>query len=193
MRGFHLVGPIEAWLEVARHATHEELVQIGDGLVRYQNPITSLGAIRQFLNQPGGGLPTSRALAALADMRQGTDSIAETIVRRWIVTSRLPEPQVNRILTDADGQFMARVDCFIEQYQTVAEYDGMVHEGEHSRTRDNIRRDLLRRNGIEVVVATRADLADPSRFLQTLLAALSRQAKALRLPIPQMSPLGLGK
>ncbi|MCL1897324.1 MAG: hypothetical protein FWG16_00665 [Micrococcales bacterium] len=169
---------------MAREATHEELVQIGDGLMRFRDPITDPATISQFLDGQSNHLPTIKARAALADMRQGTDSIRETEMRGWIVNAGLPVPQVNPTLVDSTGQFLARVDCLFEQWMTVAEYDGMVHDATHNRTRDNIRRQVLRNHHYEVVVATKADLADPSRFVHSLALALVRQAKRLHVSAP---------
>ena len=143
LRGLRLVPPTEAWLQVATIASHEELVQIGEGLVRYNKPLTNLVAIKQFLIRRGSDLPVKRALAAWADMRAGTESIRETEMRRWIVNSGLPEPTVNLTLVSDQGEFLARLDGLIEALMTGVEYDGYPHDSSTARVKDNERRRRL--------------------------------------------------
>ena len=184
LRGLTLATPLEAWWQLAAIANHEELVQIGEGLIRRKNPISDLVAIRVFLEHRGGGPIARRMTTVLSDMRPGTDSIRETQMRRWIVNDGLPEPQVNAVIVDTHGQFLAMVDGFIETYHTVVEYDGAVHNPEANRIRDNDRRRRLRHHGYPVVVATASDIADPSRFLAEVRATLATQAANLGLTPP---------
>jgi len=184
VQGLQVAKPVEAWLGCALMACHEEMVQIGEGLMRYKNPITDPASIERFVRKRGGGLPVGRALAALVDMRPGTDSIRETQMRRWIVTSGLPEPQVNPSLLDDRGDLLARPDCYFASYRTLAEYDGDVHGSEANRVRDANRRRRLQNHGYELVTATKADLPNPMRFLKDLEAALGRQSAQLGLAAP---------
>ena len=97
----------------------------------------------------------------------------------------LPQPALNPELTLGDEaralypHATVRPDLFWEEARFDAEYDGDVHEGELSRTRDAGRRAALEAEEITIVTLTYPQVADDATF--DVLAR--RIAKALGTPV----------
>jgi hypothetical protein len=84
-----------------------------------------------------------RAAAALA--RPRVESPKETETRLLLVDAGLPEPLTNYVITDAEGNFVARVDLAWPRLRACVEYEG---EG-HRTDRDQFRKDITRRERLE--------------------------------------------
>ncbi|MDR1428309.1 MAG: hypothetical protein LBJ08_11235, partial [Bifidobacteriaceae bacterium] len=94
-QGIRSCDPIEAWMQVAKIAHHEELVQLGDQLVRRDNPLTTMAELRRRVAQCAGRRHIRKLRRALEDVRPGTQSIYETWLRRLSLDAGLPEPEIN--------------------------------------------------------------------------------------------------
>ena len=92
-------------------------------------------------------------------VRERVESPMETVVRLMLVFARLPEPECNRDIFDAVGNFLARGDMVYFGYKVLIEYDGWQHERDSKqRQHDRERRELLEANGWRVIVVTSEDL-----------------------------------
>jgi very-short-patch-repair endonuclease len=83
------------------------------------------------------------------------------------------------VFTDSDG-FIARVDFFFPDQNTVVEFDGLTKYADGSAetlVREKIREDRLRALGLEVVRITWADLAHPSRTAMRIREAFARSRR----------------
>jgi len=179
--GLRVVAPVDAWLQIAARATHEELVEIGDGLMRYKDPLSSRTDIGRVLEGWSGRRGIAVARSAYAEMRPGTESIKETQLRRTIIAAGLPEPQVQVPVYDADGVLVARGDLGYGQYLLLIEYDGKVHNSELARRRDNARRRTVEALGYRMIVATAPDLARPTPLIRAIEDAIRSQIERLGL------------
>ncbi|WP_305003843.1 hypothetical protein [Antiquaquibacter soli] len=108
--GLRMSAPSAAWCELAELATLDELIIAGDALLRRQNPLADRPALLEAISRWG----RRRGAVALAEavqwVRPGTDSPQETRIRLVLLRAGLPEPQVNAVIADADGRFVALGD-----------------------------------------------------------------------------------
>jgi hypothetical protein len=186
--GLRVVAPEDAWIQAAADgATLDELVEIGDGLVRRVDPLSTPCALREALGRWAGRPGVDRARQALALVRPGTGSIRETRLRLAIVRAGLPEPKVGLVIADDFGTFVAEPDLTIKEYKTIAEYDGAVHGGEARRRRDVRRRRTLEELGYRVLTATADDVATMDRFIAALRRVVAEQATRLGLEAPSIA------
>jgi excinuclease ABC A subunit len=123
----------------------------------------------------GHGARLARRAARL--VREGVDSPMESRLRMLIVLSGLPEPQVNVIVRNSDGEWIVRFDLCYPALKLAVEYDGRQHaESDAQWARDIDRRELLDRWGYRLVVVRSTDLyQDPERTLHRIRSALREQ------------------
>jgi hypothetical protein len=174
--GMPVVDPVDAWLQAAADgASHAELVQMGDGLIRYKDPLTTVERIAEVLERRVGRRGTVAARVALADLRPGTESIKETELRQLIVAAGLPEPRVQVVVLDQDGNIAGRTDLGLDGVMVLMDYDGAVHLTESARRSDNARRRRLEQLGYRLIVATADDLANPRPLIRAVEDAIRDQ------------------
>jgi hypothetical protein len=172
--GLRCSDPVEAWMQAAQYATVAELVIIGDGLMRLDKPLATLGDLESRVARARGRRHIRKLRQALTLIRVGTDSPRETWLRLVAADAGLPEPSVNQSVYDARLQFLARFDLYWEDLALAAEYDGHYHELPGRRIKDNERRRRVEAAGIRMVVATKADYRDPSRLIAALRQTAAR-------------------
>ncbi len=154
--GLPTVHPVDAWCQLGSSLTTRELVAVGDALVRRVDPIATLDelavAVRRWA--PRRGVRSLRE--ALPLVRERTDSRQETELRLDAAEAGLPEPEVNGIIVDDDGRFVAYGDLVYREYRTVLEYDGEQHRVDDVQfARDVGRLDDLARLGWRVIRVTK--------------------------------------
>jgi hypothetical protein len=87
----------------------------------------------------------------------------------------LPEPELQHIVRDLDGAFVARVDLAYAEDRILIEYDSFQeHTGKLALVRDSARRNAVTALGYRVLTATAEDLHDDA-------LALSRAIRRLRV------------
>jgi hypothetical protein len=166
--------PIEAWMLAAKIATIEELIQLGDQLLRRDNPLTTLQQLRRRVANAGRRRHIRKIRHALEFIRAGTQSIFETWMRLRGTEAGMPEPQINVDIYDQEGNFVARPDLLWEALQTAGEYDGDYHGDNNRRLQDNERRRRMEIHGIHIITATKNDLSDPTRLHRAFRHARTR-------------------
>ncbi len=102
----------------------------------------------------------------------GAESPRESHLRVLLRRARLPRPEVNGVITDADGQFLARGDLVFRRERVIVEYDGEVHAPMAQRAKDAARRAVLREHGWIVVEVVGEDMRYPPRIVARVRAAL---------------------
>ena len=108
-----------------------------------------------------GGRGAARMNAALDAIRVGSESSEETRLRLVLGRAGLPEPELNWVLRDAGGRFVARLDLAYPRWQVGTEYDGRQHAFDVDQfRRDSDRWPAIRRAGWEVVRVLRHHLRD---------------------------------
>lgn len=141
--------PMRTWLELAQFLAHQELVILGDHLVRtpyfrYEGrsaPWVRLDRFRDFLHTAPRLKGISKARLALGEVRVGSDSPAETMLRLAIVRAGLPEPML-QVAADAGDPRSPRADLGYPGAKIAIQYDGASHfvadQARKDQRRDNI-------------------------------------------------------
>ncbi|MDR1808663.1 MAG: endonuclease domain-containing protein [Propionibacteriaceae bacterium] len=173
--GITVAEPEICLAQVAGRATRDELVILGDGLMRRQNPLTSPPGLASFLRYAKGRRGVARIRSVLPLLRAGTDSPRETVSRLLLVDAGLPCPTVNlRVVTPDGPRFL---DMAYEEANLGFEYDGRIHQREGGAEADARRRRLLQDLGWEIINITDHDLVrDPDSVVRSVALALGRRA-----------------
>jgi len=124
-----------------------------------------------------------RSLLTLVDAR--SESVGESRLRVHLAALGIPViPQV--VIRDRSGDFVARVDLWVEGTGVVVEFDGRVKYtdgGPEALFAEKRREDRLRRLGYVVVRVTWSDLGRPDRVI-----AWIRQARLAAPEDPALNP-----
>jgi hypothetical protein len=176
--GMRVTSPIDTWIALATMLPIDDLVVMGDGLVCRQNPVATLeqlaDAVSDALRRPG----IKRLRAALALIRPRTDSARETALRLIVVRAGLPEPEVNAVIVDAEGRFVAFGDLFFRAQRVLLEYDGGGHFEQGQFDRDIDRLDDIMALDIRVIRVNKKLMLTPERIIAKLTAALAARGPA---------------
>lgn len=178
-----VVTPATAWVQLAGALPVDDLVVLGDSLVRRASPVSRPDLLADAVHGLAfGARGRRRAFEALGLVRPGTDSSMETRTRLVLVRAGLPEPLVNVEVRTADGRFVALPDLQYPLHRVVVEYDGDVHRTDPRLWRRDVeRRQRLEDAGWAVVTATADDvLHHPDRLVRRV-----RRVLRSRTPSPR--------
>jgi Protein of unknown function (DUF559) len=101
----------------------------------------------------------------------------ETRLRLLIVFAGLPEPEVNLVLRNDEGNWKRRFDLCYRMWKLVIEYDGRQHAYDDEQwTHDLDRREELDGMGWRLIVVQRNGIYnDPLRTLRRIRSALEER------------------
>jgi Protein of unknown function (DUF559) len=181
-RGLLISEPTCVFLQLAAARTDlVDLVALGDSLVRRKRT-TPGGLVDVADGYVGKGSRLARRAASY--VRPGVDSPKESRLRMLIVLGGLPEPRVNHILRELNGDWSQRLDLCYPELKVIVEYDGR----HHSEVRANWLKDIKRREALErlgwrfVIVTAEGLYDDPFDTLQRIRFALADRGWHLRSP-----------
>lgn len=145
--GVRLTSRNKTWLDLAQILPVEDLVVIGDHLVRrprprYENrsePYALIEELRGIIAAHKGKRGVAKAAESIELVRVGADSAPETRLRLALVNAGLPEPALNQPLVDDSGRRWHSPDMQYREYKIAIEY-----EGDHHRSADQLARDVKR-------------------------------------------------
>ncbi|WP_250443615.1 DUF559 domain-containing protein [Actinotalea sp. C106] len=170
-----VVPPSQAWCDAATLVGGEDLVVVGDGLLRRKSPPTSLERLADHVSRLAPrARGRRRLLEALPLLRTRTDSPMETRTRLVLVQAGLPCPHVNELVRDARGDVVAMPDLLYPHARLAIEHDGDVHRTDPTLWRRDVeRREMLQDLGYLVLVVT-ADVIrfDPDTIVRRVRNAL---------------------
>jgi hypothetical protein len=146
-RGVRVTSRVKTWLDLAAELPVDELVVIGDYLVRAPRPrlesrwkaYADIGDLRMIIQEHKGKRGIARASEAVELIRVGADSAPETRLRLALLRAGLPEPELNLPLIDDYGVAWHEPDMQYRLYKIAIEY-----EGAHHRSAEQLERDIVR-------------------------------------------------
>lgn len=157
--GVAVASVVDVWCQLSTVLTLDELVIVGDALVRRQNPPATMHQLKTAVEGHTGQRGVRILREACALVRPRTDSPRETILRLIIVRAGLPEPEINARLVDRYGDFLAWGDTVYLRYKILIEYDGGDHrEDERQFHRDIDRLDKLMEENWRVIRINKSHL-----------------------------------
>ncbi len=167
VHGVRLTTPAYTWVALgAVIVDHYDLVAVADAIVREQifsddpPPLATLAQLHQALaagRRVGG--PALRE--ALPRVRTRSASRMETRCRLILSDAGLPEPELNHVVFDGNGDFVACVDLAYPGQKIAIEYEGEHHLRDAGQwAKDIARYEALAAAGWFVIRVTKADVFD---------------------------------
>ena len=171
--GVRVSHPVDTWAMLGQTLTVDDLIVMGDGLLRRKNPLATLANLEAALETRRGCRGYRNLAAALPHVRARTDSARETIVRLIVIRAGFPEPEVNAAITDAFGTVIAHGDLTFRRYRVIVEYDGGQHRDDEYQFNIDIERlDRLMEEGWRVIRVNKQLLAQRAALVGKIRTAL---------------------
>lgn len=161
--GLPVISPAATWTQLATVLTPYELVAVGDYILRGVDELAEYGyrpaytalATREELGaatSSGRRVGIMKLREALGRIQEKVESPRETQLRLTLVDGGLPEPEVNREIRSAVGEFLARADLSYPDFKVIVEFDGEQHrKNRYQFDRDIDRVDRLTEHGWRVI------------------------------------------
>lgn len=168
--GIHLSTRSRTWLDLARVLPLDDLVSMGDELIRMPRvdfegraePYDTLAGLRMLVGRHPNLQGIVKAREALDLMRVGADSAPESLLRLAIVSAGLPEPELQVPLRTGDARSPS-ADLGYRHRRLAIQYDGGHHLGGAQILSDRRRDKAFESAGWTVLVFDKDDLADDFR------------------------------
>ena len=181
--GIRISTPARTWLDLVRVLPLEDLVAVGDQLVRQPRaglegrtePWTALPQLTAMLRRHPKLKGIVKARQALELIRQGSDSAPETFRRLALTDAGLPEPELQLRVVPGDP-YSPAADLGYRRHRIAIQYDGGHHRTREQQSRDNRRDESFNAAGWRYFKFNADDLADDFR------GAVLRVRAALRNP-----------
>jgi very-short-patch-repair endonuclease len=101
------------------------------------------------------------------------ESEPERLLAIALVARGLPEPELQHVVRDLDGAFVARADLAYPDERILIEYESFEHHtGKVALLRDSARRNAVTSVGYRVLTATAADVRDDALELSRAIRRL---------------------
>jgi hypothetical protein len=124
--GLSVLSAVQTWCQLSASLGLDDLIVMGDGLVRRKKPLATVGQLQAAVTgYSGRGCRKLRETLEL--LRPGTDSARETMLRLLVIRAGFPEPEVNGVIMNSFGAEIARGDLVFRNYRTILEYEGRQH------------------------------------------------------------------
>ncbi|MEA5053591.1 MAG: hypothetical protein VB093_09140 [Propionicimonas sp.] len=136
--GMEVSTAVDTWCELSSMLHLNELVIVGDALVRRKDPLATMEDLAFRVRAYSGRHGVRRLRAALELVRPNTDSVPETELRLAIVDAGLPEPEVNVWVVDRQGRRLRLGDLVDRKRRILLEYDGPHHFQDEGQRRKDI-------------------------------------------------------
>ncbi|WP_430295175.1 hypothetical protein [Sinomonas sp. B1-1] len=165
--GLRLSSPARTWLDLAQELTPAALVAVGDQLIRHpreafegrSEPYATKAQLLDMLRAHRRVKGVGRCKDALADMRVGSDSVPETLLRLSLIAHGFPEPEL-QIVLDPDDPRSPSADQGYRSVRIALQYEGEHHNSPEQALKDDWRDSRFARKGWATIRVTAADLAD---------------------------------
>ncbi|MGM0929911.1 MAG: hypothetical protein ACQEXN_09410 [Actinomycetota bacterium] len=182
VEGLCVTTRTRTWLDLAEALELDDLVVIADYLLRIprpefegrSDPLATRYELQAMLRRHPGKRGLRKARQAVALARVGADSPPETRLRLAMGRAGLPEPEVNKPITDGDGNDLHSPDLSLPGYRIAIEYEGESHGTPDQIARDIEREERARLADWDEVRISKRHMADGGR------RAVEKIAVALR-------------
>jgi len=172
--GLPASAPVDAWCESAALVNIDELIVMGDGLVRRRDPLATLEQLDHAVDARHGRRGTATLRMALPQIRANSDSARETLLRLAVTRAGFPEPAVNALLRDQMGRVIAHGDLVWPEFRVVLEYEGRHHAEDGRQFAIDIRRlDRIAEAHYRVIRVDRMLMAAHADLVRTIARALT--------------------
>ncbi|NEM07822.1 DUF559 domain-containing protein [Geodermatophilus normandii] len=171
--GLRVTSGAQTFLDLAQRLPPAELVAVGDALLRTGRLDTA--SLARRLGRAGRVRGVVRARDCAALLSPGAMSRPESLLRYWLSTSDLPDPQVQVPVLDSRGRVVAHADLGYAEHRLAIEYEGRQHAEAVQFGRDVDRYSLMAAGGWLVLRFAGRHLTGPAVVVErTRRALLSR-------------------
>jgi len=171
--GLPLTSPADTWCQLGQILALDELIAAGDSLVRRNRPLCSIEELGSAAARRAGARGIATVRRALPHVRSGCDSPRETRLRLILHRARLPEPEINPVVS-APGERVRYGDIVFREWSVIVEYDGSHHfTNPKQYAVDIARHEELARAGWTVIRVLAAHFEDPASIVERVERALS--------------------
>jgi very-short-patch-repair endonuclease len=170
---YPVLDPARVWCSLGTMLEVHDLVAVADRAVTSSPRLAAVTEPEELRRAAASARRGNKALrAALDEMRIGSWSRTESLLRIAVIRAGLPEPVLNREVLIARNR-VAAPDLAWPELLVCAEYDGHWHDDRARRTLDLERHELLADAGWLVVRLHSRDLfPDPSVAVSRILRRL---------------------
>ncbi|MGK5169799.1 type IV toxin-antitoxin system AbiEi family antitoxin [Geodermatophilus sp. CPCC 205761] len=168
--GLRLTSGAQTFLDLAAGLPPAELVAVGDALLRagHLDPAT-LGRRLERADR-ARGVVRARTCAPL--LRREAASRPESLIRYWLVTSDLPDPDLQVPIHDRWGHEVAHADLGHPEWRIALEYEGRQHADADQFGRDVDRCSLMAADGWLTLRFAARHLTGPGVVVERMRGAL---------------------
>jgi hypothetical protein len=174
VRGLPVSPPLAAWAQCASILDVDDLIVMGDGLVARKRPLATLEQLAVEVAGHAGERGVRKLERAFLEIRSGTDSAMETVLRLVLVRAGFPEPEVNGEIRNEYGVVIAHGDLVYREQRVVIEYDGAGHWERKQYISDIARLDEIMELGWRVIRVDSSLLARRATLFGKVRRALAR-------------------
>ncbi|WP_246080570.1 DUF559 domain-containing protein [Modestobacter altitudinis] len=173
IHGLQVTSGSQTFLDLAALLPPHDLVTVGDALYRGRHLDADRLAERLARADRVRGVVRARACAPLLSPQ--AQSRPESLMRYWLATSELPDPEPQVPLFDGRGREVAHGDLGYRRWKVLLEYEGRQHAEREQFRRDVDRYSLMGADGWLVLRFADQHLTGPAAVLgRTRRALLSR-------------------
>ncbi|MDK3258446.1 hypothetical protein [Blastococcus capsensis] len=169
-RSLRLTSGAQTYLDLAPLLTPRDLVAVGDALLRDGHLDVPAPTRRLARAHRVRGVVRARECAAL--LSPLSMSRPESLMRYWLVTSRLPDPQPQVPIHDRWGRIVAHGDLGFPEWRVLLEYEGRQHADVDQFGRDIDRYSLMGADGWLVLRFANRHLGGPTTVVERTRRAL---------------------
>lgn len=169
-RGLRVTSGAQTFLDLAAALPPQELVAVGDALVRAGHLDGERLSRRLTRADRTRGVVRARACAPLLDPRAA--SRPESLMRYWLVASDLPDPEPQVPVLDRWGREVAHGDLGYSRWKVLLEYEGRQHAEPEQFGRDVDRYSLMGAGGWLVLRFAGRHLVGPHAIVDRTRGAL---------------------
>lgn len=190
-RGVRVSSPVRTVLELAPYLGEDELVILGDQLVRIPrarfdrrtDPFISLEAWSKLAGSQKF-VKKAALLKSIEQVRVGSDSPWETRLRLAIVRAGLPEPEL-QVMADPDDPYSPTADMGYRPFRIAVHYDGATHYDADTYARDQRRVGTFESLSWRNIKCSAIDARNGFRdVIPEIIRAFYFQADRLGRPVP---------
>jgi hypothetical protein len=168
--GLRLTSAAQLYLDLAARWPAEELLALGDALLREGWLSREDLAGRLARADRVRGVVRARELAPLLDPR--ARSRPESLIRYWLLASDLPEPEIAVPVVNRWGREVAHADLGYSRWKVALEYEGRQHAEPEQFGRDIERYSLMAADGWLVLRFAGRHLGGPWTVVERTRRAL---------------------
>lgn len=174
IHGLRLTTVARTYVDLASMLSRSQLVAVGDVILRDHG--VSGRELLACAERRSRYLGRQRAIDSLGWLDPRAASPRESHLRVLLREAGLPQPEVNGVIQDEWGGFLAIGDLVFRKQRVIVEYDGEVHAPMHQRAKDAARRAMLREHHWIVVEIVGEDMRYPDRVVHRVRSALAEGA-----------------